>query len=93
METGKRPQRRKQKMTIANPDATAAYLHALNEMPSHTKPAEIAAAADRMSVAAFHEAKPGNLKGPKDDAMMNIETAIFTAMCDANGVDWRMVAA
>lgn len=81
-------------MTIANRAATAAYLHALNEM-SGSKPGELARIASRWAGRAF-QAEPslrGHINQPTSDAMMGIETAIFTALCDANGVDWRLLSA
>ena len=78
-------------MTLANRAATVAYLHALNDMPN-TKPGNLAAIADRMAGRAF-TAYPDSVKAPSSDAMMSIETAMFTALCDANGVDWRLVMA
>jgi hypothetical protein len=79
------------KMTIANRAATTAYLHALNDM-ANTKPGKLAAIADRMAGRAFNS-YPDSVKPPKLDAMMDIETAMFTALCESNGVDWRLVAA
>ncbi len=74
--------------------ATAAYLHALNEMQG-TKPGDLARIADSMAGNAFDRKFPphGQFKPMSQDAMMAIETAIFTSLCEANGVDWRLVAA
>lgn len=80
-------------MTIQNRAATAAYLHALNDMQG-TKPGYLARVADRMAGQTFSRAQPDrDIKMPSSDAMMNIETSIWTALCDANGVDWRLVVA
>lgn len=81
-------------MTIRNTAATTAYLHALNDMPG-TKPGVLARMADRMAGHAFDRKHPDatNIKPISSDAMMAIETAFFTALCDANDVDWRLVVA
>lgn len=79
---------------MTNRNATTAYLHALNEM-SGTKPGELARIADRMAGHAFdrHVAGRDNVRPLSQDAMMAIETSIFVGLCDANGVDWRLVMA
>ena len=69
------------------------YLHALNEMQG-TKPGLLARIADRMSSQAFDNATPSadpHIKMPSSDAMMQVEASIFMALCDANGVDWRVI--
>lgn len=76
-------------MTITNRAATSAYLHALNDMQG-TKPGFLAAAADRMAGGAFEE-KTAGLKEIAPDSMMDIETSIFVALCNANGVNWRLI--
>jgi len=78
-------------MTIMNREAANAYLHALNEMHSTSKPAQLAAKADSLAGAAFDGVDWGGIKKPDGDRMMDIETAMFTALCDANGVDWRLI--
>lgn len=75
-------------MTLANRDATSAYLHALNDMPN-TKPNCLARMADRMAGQAFDQKMPDNINPVWPDSMMSIETAIFTALCAANAVNWR----
>jgi hypothetical protein len=79
-------------MTIANRDATAAYLHALNNMPN-TRPGYLARIADRMAGEAFDGKLPEGISPMSSDAMMDIETAIFVGLCRANKVDWRLVNA
>jgi hypothetical protein len=80
-------------MTITNRNATAAYLHALNDMQG-TKPGMLARMADRMAGHVFDRKQlDTNIKPISQDAMMDIETALFVGLCDANQVDWRMVAA
>ena len=80
-------------MTIANRQATHAYLHALNDMPN-TKPGLLARMADRMAGQAFNRRQPEEkINMPASDDMMDIETAIWTALCRANQVDWRLVTA
>ena len=77
-------------MTISNKAATSAYLHALNQMHG-TRPGTIAAMADRMAGNAFDDADYHGFKKPSCDSMMDIETSIFIALCNANGVDWRLL--
>ena len=81
-------------MTIRNREAASAYLHALNNMPN-TKPGELARVADRMAGHAFDRKVSGSdhIKPMSQDAMMEIEAAIFVGLCDANRVNWRLVAA
>lgn len=81
-------------MTIANRAATAAYLHALNEMQG-TKPGELAQIADRMAGHLFDRKPsfPDHIKPISQDVMMAIESAIFVGLCDTNEVDWRLVMA
>ena len=81
-------------MTISNSRATEAYLHALNEMPTGSKPNLLARMADRMAHAAFDNTTlADNVKKPGSDDMMDIETGMFTALCKANGVEWRYILA
>jgi hypothetical protein len=68
--------------------ATDAYLEALNNMHG-TRPGTLAAMADRMAGDAFDRRDYAGFKQPSSDAMMGVETALFIALCDANGVDWR----
>jgi hypothetical protein len=68
--------------------ATDAYLEALNNMHG-TRPGTLAAMADRMAGDAFDRRDYGGFNQPSSDAMMGVETALFIALCDANGVDWR----
>lgn len=75
-----------------NRQATAAYLHALNNMPK-TSPNVLARMADRMAGDAFDRRDYAGFKPPSQDAMMSVETALFVALCEANGVDWRLVTA
>lgn len=75
-----------------NRQATAAYLHALNNMPK-TRPNVLARMADRMAGDAFDRRDYAGFKPPSQDAMMSVETALFVALCEANGVDWRLVTA
>jgi hypothetical protein len=75
-------------MTIASRRATDAYLHALNNMPN-VRPGVLAAMADRMAGDAFDSRDYAGFNQPSSDAMMGVETALFIALCDANGVDWR----
>jgi hypothetical protein len=75
-------------MTLPNRKATSAYLIALNNM-SNTRPGVLAKMADRMAGDAFDESCYHGFEQPSPDAMMGVETAIFVALCDANGVDWR----
>jgi len=79
-------------MTITNREATAAYLHALNDMPN-TKPGNLARIADEMAGQALDGFRHEGVKPMAQDDMMAIETAIFTSLCRANGVDWRLVTA
>ena len=68
--------------------ATDAYLEALNNMHG-TRPGTLARMADRMAGDAFDRRDYAGFKQPSSDAMMGVETALFIALCDANGVDWR----
>jgi hypothetical protein len=77
---------------MTNRQATAAYLHALNNMPN-TRPGALASMADRMSGDAFDSRDYAGFKQPSSDAMMGVETALFVALCDANAVDWRVITA
>jgi hypothetical protein len=77
-------------MTLKNSEATQAYLHALNNMFG-TRPGVLAQMADRMSAAAFDGMDYGGFKAPSSDKMVGVETALFTALCDTNGVDWRLL--
>ena len=77
-------------MTLSNRKATDAYLHALNNM-SGTKPGYLARVADRMAGQAFDNTHDPTIHPIEPDAMMDVETAIFTGLCRANGVDWRLV--
>jgi len=79
-------------MTLQNPRATDAYLHALNNMPN-TKPGSLARMADRMSGDAFDQRDYAGFKQPSPDAMMSVETALFVALCEANGVKWQYLTA
>jgi hypothetical protein len=79
-------------MTITNTKATDAYLQALNNMPN-TKHGALARAADRMAGDAFDGHKLEGFKPLSPDAMMDIETAIFTGLCKANGMEWRYLLA
>jgi hypothetical protein len=79
-------------MTITNRAATSAYLHALNDMQG-TKPGELARIADQMAGKALDGFKWTGVKPMSQDNMMAIETAIFTSLCETNGVDWRLVNA
>ena len=71
--------------------ATRTYLHALNDMRPTDKPGLLARMADRMSGDAFDKRDWGGMNAPSCDDMMDIETAIFTALCRANGIDWRTI--
>lgn len=75
---------------MADHRATTNYLHALNDMQG-TKPGLLARMADRMAGQAFDRKQPDNVRMPTSDDMMAIETAIFTALCKANGVYWRLL--
>lgn len=75
-------------MTLKNPRATDAYLHALNNM-QNTRPGYLARLADRMAGEAFDNKMPAGYKPLSPDAMMSIETAIFVGLCAANGVKWQ----
>lgn len=75
-------------MTIRDPLATNAYRNALNNMPK-TRFGALAALADRMAGDAFDRRDYGNFQNMSEDAMISIETAFFTALCEANGVDWK----
>ena len=77
-------------MTFNNRNATDAYLHALNNMPL-TRPGNLARMADRMAGDAFDRRDYQGFKQPSCDAMMGVEAALFVALCDANGVDWRLI--
>jgi hypothetical protein len=77
---------------MTNRQATAAYLYALNNMPK-TRPNVLARMADRMAGDAFDRRDYAGFKPPSQDAMMSVETALFVALCEANGVDWRLVTA
>ena len=81
-------------MTITNRNAAKAYLHALNDMPTGSKPNLLARMADRMAHAAFDGMKlEDGVKQINCDAMMDIEVALFTGLCKANGVEWRYIFA
>jgi len=71
-------------------NATNAYLNALNNM-ANTRPGELARMADKMAGAAFDRRDYGGFKRPSCDAMMEVETAMFVALCNANNVDWRLL--
>jgi hypothetical protein len=73
-------------------NATNAYLNALNNM-ADTRPGELARIADQMAGAAFDRRDYEGFKQPSSDAMMGVETSLFVALCDANGVDWRNLPA
>ena len=75
---------------MSNRNLTAAYLHALNNM-SGTRPGALAAMADRMTGDAFDARDYHGFKQPSSDAMMAIEASMFAALCDANGVNWRLL--
>ena len=77
-------------MTITNRKATDAYLHALNDM-TNTKPGYLARLADRMAGEAFDEKMPAHTKPIACDRMVDIETAIFVGLCEANEVNWRLL--
>ena len=77
-------------MVDKNP--TGAYLHALNNMRG-TRPGALACMADRMAGDTFDDRDYAGFNEPYPDAMMGVETAIFVALCDANGVDWRNLRA
>jgi hypothetical protein len=77
---------------MTNRQATAAYLYALNDLPE-TRPGSLARLADRMAGSAFDRRDYAGFKPPSQDAMMSVETALFVALCEANGVDWRLVTA
>ena len=77
---------------MTNRQATAAYLYALNDLPE-TRPGNLARLADRMAGSAFDRRDYAGFKPPSQDAMMSVETALFVALCEANGVDWRLVTA
>jgi len=77
---------------MTNHQATAAYLYALNDLPE-TRPGNLARLADRMAGSAFDRRDYAGFKPPSQDAMMSVETALFVALCEANGVDWRLVTA
>jgi hypothetical protein len=79
-------------MTITNTKATDAYLHALNNMPN-TRHNHLARLADRMAGEAFDSRIDEGVKPLTPDAMMDIETAIFTGLCRSNGIDWRYLLA
>jgi hypothetical protein len=68
----------------------ASYLYALNNM-SNTRPGALAAMADRMTGDAFDARDYHGFKQPSCDAMMAIEASMFSALCDANGVNWRLL--
>ena len=77
---------------MTNRQAIAAYLYALNDLPE-TRPGNLARLADRMAGSAFDRRDYAGFKPPSQDAMMSVETALFVALCEANGVDWRLVTA
>jgi len=77
---------------MTNRQATAAYLYALNDLPE-TRPGNLARLADRMAGSAFDRRDYAGFKPPSQDAMMSVEAALFVALCEANGVDWRLVTA
>jgi hypothetical protein len=77
---------------MTNRQATAAYLHALNDLPE-TRPNVLARMADRMAGSAFDRRDYAGFKQPSQDAMMGVETALFVALCEANDVDWRVITA
>jgi hypothetical protein len=77
---------------MTNRQATAAYLCALNDLPE-TRPNVLARMADRMAGDAFDRRDYAGFKPPSQDAMMSVETALFVALCEANGVDWRLITA
>jgi len=71
---------------------TSAYLHALNNM-ANTTPGVLASMADRMAGDAFDQRDYFGFKQPSCDDMMGVEAALFVALCDANGVNWRNLQA
>lgn len=73
------------------PPATRAYLHAFNDMRPTDKPGLLARMADRVAGNAFDRRDWFGMNPPSCDDMMEIETSIFTALCKANGVDWRTI--
>lgn len=77
-------------MTLSNPSATDAYLHALNNMPN-SKPNMLARLADRMAGDAFDNRAVVGIKPLSPDAMMDIETAIFIGLCKSNDVELRYI--
>ena len=77
-------------MTLSNRKATDAYLHALSNMHG-TRPGALAAMADRMSGDAFDHRDYAGFNQPSPDAMMDVETSLFVALCKANNVDWRLI--
>jgi len=79
-------------MTISNRKATDAYLKALNNMRG-TRPGSLAAMADRMAGDAFDRRDYAGFKQPSPDAMMDVETSLFIALCEANSVNWRYLIA
>ena len=49
----------------------------------------LARMADRMASDAFDGRDYQNFKQPSLDDMMDVETALFVALCRANQIDWR----
>lgn len=75
---------------MTNRKAISTYLHALNNMAG-TRPGALAAMADRMAGDAFDRRDYQGFYQPSSDAMMSVEASLFVALCDANGVDWRLI--
>lgn len=74
---------------MAKPTAVDTYLFALNWMPN-TKACFIAAVADRMGLEAWDQMDIEGM-GLSADAKVSIEAAMFVAMCDADGLDWKSI--